>query len=46
MNGTIIGLENRINLLRARDPVGNEKIVRKLERYLRRLKASENLKNN
>lgn len=46
MNGTIIGLENRINLLRARDPMENAKIIRKLERYLRRLRVSENLKNN
>lgn len=30
-------LENRISLLRSRDPVGNAKIIRKLERRLRKL---------
>lgn len=30
-------LENRISLLRSRDPVVNAKIIRKLERRLRKL---------
>lgn len=30
-------LENRISLLRARDPVGNANIIRKLERRLRKM---------
>lgn len=30
-------LENRISLLRSRDPVGNAKIIRKLERRLRKM---------
>lgn len=37
MNATILSLENRINLLRNRDPVGNMRIIRKLERRLRKL---------
>ena len=37
MNTTILSLENRINLLRNRDPVGNMRIIRKLERRLRKL---------
>jgi len=30
-------LENRISLLRSRDPVVNAKIIRKLERRLRKM---------
>ena len=30
-------LENRISLLRSRDPVVNAKIIRKLERHLRKM---------
>ena len=30
-------LENRIALLRSRDPVGNAAIIRKLERRLRKM---------
>lgn len=37
MNATILALENRINLLRNRDPVGNMRIIHKLERRLRKL---------
>lgn len=32
-------LENRIALLRSRDPVGNAKIIRKNERILRKLNS-------
>ena len=39
MNMEILCLENRINLLRNRDPVGNAAIIRKLERRLRVLRA-------
>lgn len=38
MNIEIMNLENRINILRNRDPVGNAAIIKKLERKLRRLK--------
>ena len=41
MNATILSVENRISILRGRDPVGNAKIIRKLERKLRRLKSAE-----
>ena len=37
MNATILSIENRINLLRNRDPVGNAAIIKKLERRLRKL---------
>ena len=37
MNIEIMTIENRINTLRGRDPVGNAKIIRKLERRLRKL---------
>lgn len=37
MNIKIMGIENRINLLRNRDPVGNANIIRKLERCLRKM---------
>ena len=37
MNATILALENRINILRNRDAIGNAKIIRKLERRLRKL---------
>ena len=38
MNNQILVLENRINLLQGRDPVGNMRIVNKLKRRLRALK--------
>ena len=39
MNLEIMKLENRINLLTNRDPVVNVKIIRKLERRLRKIAA-------
>ena len=39
MNLEILKLENRINLLTNRDPVVNAKIIRKLERRLRKIAA-------
>jgi len=39
MSVEIMTIENRINLLRNRDPVGNAAIIKKLERKLRRLKV-------
>ena len=41
MSNTILSLENRINLLRGRDPVENAKIIRKLERRIRALQSKE-----
>ena len=40
MNFEILSIENRINLLMGRDPVGNANIIKKLERKLRKLKNS------
>lgn len=37
MSIKIMAIENRINLLRNRDPVGNANIIRKLERQLRKM---------
>lgn len=37
MNNQILALENRIQLLQGRDPVGNMRIVNKLKRRLRAL---------
>ena len=37
MNNRILALENRINLLQNRDPVGNMRLVNKLKRRLRAL---------
>lgn len=37
MSIEIMAIENRINLLRNRDPVGNANIIRKLERQLRKM---------
>ena len=37
MMNTVLSIENRINLLRGRDPVANANIIRKLERCLRKL---------
>ena len=37
----VIKLENRINLLAARDAVGNAKLIRKLERQLRNMLSKE-----
>lgn len=37
MNTNILSLENRINILRGRDPVRNAAIIHKLERQLRKL---------
>ena len=39
MMNTILSIENRINLLRGRDPVANANIIRKLERRLRKMKV-------
>lgn len=39
MSVEIIAIENRINLLRNRDPVGNAAIIKKLERKLRKIKS-------
>ena len=39
MNFEIMMLENRINLLSNRDPVGNMRIINKLRRRLRKLTA-------
>ena len=38
MNNQILALENRINLLQGRDPIGNMRIVNKLKRRLRAIK--------
>lgn len=38
MNLELMLLENRIHLLEQRDPVGNAKIIKKLERKVRKLK--------
>ncbi len=38
-NLEIMMLENRINLLRAKDPVVNSKIIKKLQRRLRAAKS-------
>ena len=38
MNYKILAIENRINLLTQRDPVGNIRIVNKLKRRLRKMK--------
>jgi hypothetical protein len=40
-NLKVIKLENRINLLTARDAVGNAKLIRKLERQLRNMLSKE-----
>lgn len=37
MNNQILALENRIQLLQGRDPIGNARIVNKLKRRLRAL---------
>ena len=37
MSIKIMAIENRINLLRNREPVGNANIIRKLERQLRKM---------
>ena len=37
MSIEIMAIENRINLLRNRNPVGNANIIRKLERQLRKM---------
>ena len=39
MMNTILSIENRINLLRGRDPVANANIIKKLERRLRKMKV-------
>ena len=39
MMNTVLSIENRINLLRGRDPVANANIIKKLERHLRKLKV-------
>ena len=40
MNLVIMNLENRINLLTNRDPVGNMRIINKLRRRLRKLTSN------
>ena len=40
MNLEVLKLENRINLLTNRNPVVNAKIIRKLERRLRKIAAA------
>ena len=39
MMNTILSIENRINLLRGRDPVASANIIRKLERRLHKMKV-------
>lgn len=39
MNATILSIENRISILKGRDPVGNAAIIKKLERKLRKMKS-------
>ena len=41
MNNTILALENRIALLRGRTDRENGKIIKKLERQLRKLQTQE-----
>ena len=37
MMNTVLAIENRINLLKSRNPVANASIIKKLERRLRKL---------
>ena len=39
MNATILSIENRISILKGRDPVGNAAIIKKLERKLHQMKS-------
>ena len=39
MNATILSIENRISILKGRDPVSNAAIIKKLERKLRQMKS-------
>ena len=39
MNATILSIENRISILKGRDPVGNAAIIKKLERKVRKMKS-------
>ena len=41
----IMKMENRVQLLAARDEVGNARLIKKLERRLRAIKKSENENN-
>lgn len=41
MNLKILKLENRINLLNARDSMGNAKIINKLKRQIRQIEKEE-----
>ena len=41
MNLEVLKLENRINLLTNRDPAVNAKIIKKLERRLRKIAAAD-----
>lgn len=41
MKPTILSIENRISMLKGKDPVGNAAIIKKLERQLRRMKSQE-----
>ena len=42
MNLKILHLENRINLLNARDPIGSTKLINKLKRQIRQLEKENN----
>ena len=37
MMNTILSIENRINLLRGRDPVANANIIKKIDRQIKKL---------
>ena len=41
MKPTILSIENRISMLKGKNPVGNAAIIKKLERRLRALRAKE-----
>ena len=37
MMNTVLSIENRINLLRGRDPVANANIIKKIDRQIKKL---------
>ena len=41
MKPIILSIENRISMLKGKDPVGNAAIIKKLERKLRQMKSQE-----
>ena len=41
MKSTVLSIENRISMLKGKDPAGNAAIIKKLERQLRRMKSQE-----